>query len=64
MVASIAEGTISANQGFRTGDIIRTVNGTAVGSVSQLQSALNGAGGHWDMVVQRGTQKLTLSVSE
>jgi Do/DeqQ family serine protease len=64
VVASVAEGTISANQGFRTGDIIRTVNGTSIGSVGQLQSALNNAGGHWDMIVQRGGQKLTLSVSE
>ena len=64
VVASVAEGTISANQGFRTGDIIRTVNGTSIGSVGQLQAALNNAGGHWDMIVQRGGQKLTLSVSE
>ena len=64
VVASVADGTISANQGFRTGDIIRTVNGAAVTSVGQLQAALNNAGGHWDMIVQRGQQKLTLSVSE
>jgi serine protease Do len=63
VVASVAEGTISANQGFQPGDIIRTVNGASIGSVGQLQAALNGAG-HWDMVVQRGEQKLTLSVSE
>ncbi|MGD0145033.1 MAG: trypsin-like peptidase domain-containing protein [Rhizomicrobium sp.] len=64
VVASVAEGTISANQGFQPGDIVRSVNGAAIGSVGQLQAALNGAGGHWDMVVQRGEQKLTLSVSE
>jgi serine protease Do len=64
VVASVADGTISANQGFRTGDIIRTVNGAAVTSVGQLQAALNNAGGHWEMIVQRGQQKLTLSVSE
>jgi serine protease Do len=64
VVASVADGTISANQGFRTGDIIRTVNGASVTSVGQLQAALNNAGGHWDMIVQRGQQKLTLSVSE
>jgi S1-C subfamily serine protease len=64
VVVSVAEGTISANQGFQPGDIVRSVNGTSIGSVSQLQAALNGAGGHWDMIVQRGEQKLTLSVSE
>ena len=64
VVASVAEGTISANQGFQPGDIIRSVNGAPVGSVGQLQAALSGAGGHWDMIVQRGEQKLTLSVSE
>jgi serine protease Do len=64
VVASVSEGTISANQGFQPGDIIRTVNGASIGTVGQLQAALNGAGGHWDMIVQRGEQKLTLSVSE
>jgi serine protease Do len=64
VVAAVAEGTISSNQGFQPGDIIRSVNGASIGSVGQLQAALNGAGGHWDMIVQRGEQKLTLSVSE
>ncbi len=63
VVVSVAEGTISANQGFQPGDIIRSVNGAPIGSVGQLQAALNGAA-HWDMIVQRGEQKLTLSVSE
>ena len=36
-----------------------------VGATTENPSfELNGAGGHWDMIVQRGEQKLTLSVSE
>jgi Do/DeqQ family serine protease len=63
VIAAVADGTISANQGFRPGDVVKSVNGVAIGNVSELQSALAGAGGHWDMVIDRGGQKLTLSVS-
>jgi S1-C subfamily serine protease len=63
VVAAVADGTISANQGFRPGDVVKSVNGVAIGNVSELQNALAGAGGHWDMVIDRGGQRLTLSVS-
>jgi Do/DeqQ family serine protease len=61
VVVSVSDGSIAANQGFQPGDIIKSVNGTAIGSVGQLQGALGGA--HWDMVIDRGGQRLTLSVS-
>jgi S1-C subfamily serine protease len=60
VVVSVADGSIAANQGFQPGDIVKTVNGVAIGSVSQLQGAL--AGSHWDMVIDRGGQRMTLSV--
>ncbi len=62
MVVSVAGDSIAANQGFQPGDIVKSVNGTAIGSVGELQSAL-GATQSWDMVVERGGQKLTLRVS-
>ena len=61
VVVSVSDGSIAAGQGFQPGDIIKSVNGTAIGSVGQLQGALGGA--HWDMVIDRGGQRMTLSVS-
>ena len=64
VVVSVADSSIAANQGFREGDIVESVNGAEIASVNQLQGALANAGGHWDMIVDRGGQKLTLSVNE
>jgi len=61
VVVSAGSG-IAANQGFQPGDIIRGVNGAAIGSVDELQKALGAAQGHWDMVIDRGGQRMTLSV--
>ncbi|HVV65423.1 MAG TPA: Do family serine endopeptidase [Rhizomicrobium sp.] len=54
--------SIAANQGFQAGDIIRTVNGQTIRNVAELQRALVQAGGHWDLVIDRGGRLLTLSV--
>jgi serine protease Do len=62
VVLSVSDGSIADNQGFRPGDVVKSVNGTAIGSVGQLQSVLANAGGHWDMVIDRSGQRLTLSV--
>ena len=64
VVVSVADGSIAANQGFQPGDIVKSVNGVAIGSVGQLQGALGAAGAHWDMVIDRGGQRMTLSVSD
>jgi Do/DeqQ family serine protease len=63
VVVSVSDGSIAANQGFQPGDIVKSVNGTAIGSVGQLQGALGAANGHWDMVIDRGGQRMTLSVN-
>ncbi|HEX3674819.1 MAG TPA: DegQ family serine endoprotease [Rhizomicrobium sp.] len=62
VVVSVADNSLAAEQGFQPGDIVRAVNGANVGSVGQLQSAL--AAKSWDMVVERGGQRLSLRVSE
>jgi serine protease Do len=54
--------SIAANQGFAQGDIIRSVNGNAIHNVGDLNRAMGLAHGHWDMVVDRGGRRLTLSV--
>jgi Do/DeqQ family serine protease len=54
--------SIAANQGFQPGDIIRTINGTAIHNVGDLNRVLGQANGHWDMVIDRNGARLTLNV--
>ncbi len=54
--------SIAANQGFAQGDIVRSINGQAIRNVGDLNRALGQAGGHWDMIIERGGRRLTLSV--
>ena len=63
VVVSTSNNTPSGSYGFQAGDIIRSINGQEIHSVGELQRALETAGGHWEMVIQRGDQRLTLSVS-
>ncbi|HEY2070881.1 MAG TPA: DegQ family serine endoprotease [Rhizomicrobium sp.] len=60
-VASVSDNTIAASQGFQPGDIIRAVNGTNIANVSELQKAL-AAAQDWEMVVERGGQRITVHV--
>ncbi|HEY3638033.1 MAG TPA: Do family serine endopeptidase [Rhizomicrobium sp.] len=62
VVVSANANSFSGSYGFQAGDIVRAINGTEIHSVNELQHALANAGGHWDMVVDRGDQRLTLSV--
>ncbi len=62
-VAIVSPGrSIAANQGFQPGDIIRSVNGAAIRNVGDLNRALTQANGHWDMIIDRNGQRMTLSV--
>jgi serine protease Do len=63
VLVSTSDNTFSSNYGFQAGDIIRSVNGQDVKTVGDLKRALDSANGHWDLVIQRGDQRLTLSVS-
>ena len=40
-----------------------SINDTPIRSVGELQRALGSANGRWDLVIDRGNQHLTLSVS-
>jgi Do/DeqQ family serine protease len=60
-IVSVSAGTPSSGYGFQPGDVVRGVNGAAIKSVADLQRALAGVS-HWDLVVDRGGQRLTLSV--
>ena len=61
VIVSVAAGTPSGGYGFQPGDIVRGVNGQAISGTDDLQRALNGTN-HWDLVVDRSGQRLTLSV--
>ena len=50
--------SIAAQQGFRSGDIVRAINGEDIRSVGDLNRALGGAGGQWDMVIDRSGQQI------
>jgi len=60
-IVAVTAGTPSGSYGFQQGDVVRGVNGAAITSVADLQHALASAN-HWDLVVDRGGQRLTLSV--
>jgi Do/DeqQ family serine protease len=60
-IVSVSSSGIAANYGFQPGDIVRSINGTAINRVGELVRILN-ASNRWDMVVERGGRKLTLSV--
>jgi serine protease Do len=64
VVVSVADNTYSSSYGLQAGDIVRSINGADIRSVAELKHALESANGHWDMVIERGGRRLSLSVSE
>ena len=60
-IIAVNPNSYSGNYGFQPGDIVRSVNGVGINRVSDLSRALDGAN-HWDLVIERGNRKLTLSV--
>jgi serine protease Do len=62
VVVSTSPNTFAEHYGFQQGDVIRAINGREIHSVGELTQALNAAGGHWQMVVERGGQRLSLNV--
>jgi S1-C subfamily serine protease len=60
-IVSVNPNSYSGNYGFQPGDIVRSVNGVSINRVDELSRALNGTN-HWDLVIERGNRRLTLSV--
>ena len=60
-IISVNPNSYSGNYGFEPGDIVRSVNGAGINRVGELTRALDGAH-HWDLVIERGNRRLTLSV--
>jgi serine protease Do len=63
VIVSTTDNTYASGYGLQPGDIVRSVNGVDIRSVAELKHALDSANGHWDMVIERGNQRLSLSVS-
>jgi serine protease Do len=61
-IISVNPQSYSGNYGFQPGDIVKSVNGAAINRVGDLTHAMSSAN-HWDMVIERGGRRLTLSVS-
>ncbi len=60
-IIAVSPTGIAANYGFQPGDIVRSINGAAINRSGELVKALSGAN-QWDMVIERGGRRLTLSV--
>ena len=62
VVTAVAQGSLAANYGFQPGDIIRGLNGAEMHSVAELASGLAAAQGHWALVVDRGGNRMSLTI--
>jgi serine protease Do len=62
VIRAVSDNSLAAGYGFQPGDIVRAVNGQVITSTGQLQHVLNAGGSHWDMVIDRGGQRMNLSV--
>lgn len=60
-IIAVSPSGIAANYGFQPGDIVRNINGVNITRTGELVRTLNGAN-QWDMVIERGGRRLTLSV--
>jgi serine protease Do len=60
-VVSVDDNSLARGQGFRPGDIVRSVNGSNIARVGDLVRALGGTN-HWEMVIERGGRRISLAV--
>jgi Do/DeqQ family serine protease len=60
-IVSVGPNGFAARYNFQPGDIIRSLNGASINRTGELVRALNGTN-HWDIVVERGGRRLSLSV--
>ncbi len=63
VILVITRGSSSDRLGFRTGDLVRSVNGREIANVSQLRSLLTDDPGLWRFTVERGGKLLNLTIN-
>ncbi len=61
VISGISDNSFAQTQGFKPGDIVRSVNGAAINRVADLSRALSGVN-HWDLVIERNGRRIPLSV--
>jgi serine protease Do len=61
VIVAVSQDTPSGSYGFQPGDVVVAVNGQRIGSTAQLVKALGDANA-WDLVIDRGGQRLSLQV--
>lgn len=62
VIRAVNQPSYAAQYGFQPGDIVRAVNGKPVTDVGALKRLLDGARGHWDLVIDRGGRRMSLTV--
>jgi S1-C subfamily serine protease len=60
VITAVSANSFAQAQGFQAGDIVRSVNGVTISRVGDLSRPL--AANHWDMVIERGGHRVSLSV--
>jgi S1-C subfamily serine protease len=60
VIIGVTANSYAESQGFQPGDIVRSVNGVSISRVGDLAKPL--AASHWDLVIERGGQRIPLSV--
>ena len=60
VITGVTANSFAEGQGFQPGDIVRSVNGVTISRVGDLARPL--AASHWDMVIERGSRRIPLSV--
>jgi Do/DeqQ family serine protease len=62
VILSVRQGSIAANLGFKTGDVVVRIGSTAIDSISTLEKSIKGRQRLWQVAVKRAGQILTLEV--
>ena len=63
VVSDVADGSNAADAGFAKGDLIVTVNGTAIDSTARLASVAADSGRSWDLTIKRGGRTIRQRLS-
>jgi Do/DeqQ family serine protease len=64
IVFNIKDDSVAANMGLQPGDVILTVNGTKMMTVSDVQNVIKQPFARWVISIQRGEDVLTISVGQ
>jgi Do/DeqQ family serine protease len=64
IVGDVSDGSPAADAGFQKGDVIASVNGTAVDSTRQLADIAAASRRRWDLVVSRDGKSISVTLAQ